>query len=391
MRQYKTRKVKKKKVITSILQFLFTGAICTGLLTGPAYTDAHAQCLTGQCNPLSRENYIKRMTREIQHMQKMGIPTPVTPISPDFRKKISTEAENTAVSKKHTNVKAKRHFQRKKLTSSEKNEKTTGSKEIAKTSTFKKLKRWPPAEVHPGKTTVLYFSNIDLNRIVCVSGDIDYVRYYDTRNIIQEIKGNNLYIGYKMTYDPSTGEVHRVKIPVTLYISCNGEIYSIIAYPREIAGRTVFLVSARNVRKKITDEITRIFQRYDFTQFIVDTLQRVFKDDIPPYWERSSKYLNVPYEKKAVITLKKGKTKKVKVIVTEVASWKIPSLPVVIRELTLTLKTPYVVYPVDETFLLDPAITVNPVAISIENLSLEPDKPVKAVIIEKEIKNKRGE
>jgi len=72
--------------------------------------------------------------------------------------------------------------------------------------------------------------------------------------------------------------------------------------------------------------------------------------------------------------------------IKELNCWSIPSLPVKIRELLVTLVTPYSVLPVDETFLLDPRITENPVAISIEDLKLYSLTPVRAVIIERQKK-----
>ena len=224
-----------------------------------------------------------------------------------------------------------------------------------------------PVTVYPERTVWLMLSNTDVNRVVCLQGDITYVFTSQEKGVVTQIKGDELYIKFKSLLDPATGKLKRVRTPTEFYIRCGGETYSFIAKPRQIPSRTVYLESGK---KKVTppEDLTK---KNSVITALVAVIRDVFLNRIPSSWEKAKR-------KNFVSLTKIFSSAKVKIAETE--RWRIPGVPVIVRVFSISASRRV---QVGEKILLDPSITKNPVAISIMDHIIAPLQPTIAVIVER--------
>ena len=224
-----------------------------------------------------------------------------------------------------------------------------------------------PVIVHPEKTVWLYLSNTDTNRVVCTSGQITYIFTSKEKGVVTEIKDDEAYIKFKSLLDPETGSIKRVKTPTEFYIRCAGETYSFISKPQAIPARTVYLESEKNRATPPED----LIKKDSLDAALVEIIRSVFLDRIPPSWQRGK------LKNRTAIT---RLTSKAKVRITELKTYRIPGIPIIVRVFTISSDR---AVQVGEKLLLDPSITKNPVAISIMDHIIRPFDPTRAVIVER--------
>jgi len=224
-----------------------------------------------------------------------------------------------------------------------------------------------PVTVYPEKTVWLMLSNTDVNRIVCLQGDVEYVYTSKEKGVVTEIRGDELYVKFKALLDQQTGKLKRIRTPTEFYVRCAGETFSFIAKPRRIPSRTVYLKSLKQKVKPPED----LMKKDSLTSALVEVIRSVFLGRIPPSWEKVKK------EKVNVIRILDD----VKVRISEKEDWKIPGLPVLVRLFSVSASKRV---QIGEKLLLDASITKNPVAISLLDHVIEPGTATLAVIVERE-------
>ena len=218
----------------------------------------------------------------------------------------------------------------------------------------------PPVTVHPERTIWIKISSTDINRIVCTSGAITDVNYSQEKGVKVKISGSQAYLKLQAMVDKS-GELQYSTVPVDVYVTCGGDTYGFIGRPLKIPSKTIYLV---NPKKKIQEDMDT-FRKSNIDQAVKQVLERVFQDAIPGSWLK---------EKNMQVQSPPG------FVIEPIQSWKIPGVGILVRLLQLeSLEKASI----DERFMLDQGITINPVAISLEKHDLLPGEATRAVILEK--------
>ncbi len=234
-----------------------------------------------------------------------------------------------------------------------------------------------PVEVHPEKTVWISLSNRDVNRVVCTTGDIESVHYSTEKGIEVSVEGNQAFIKFRVLTNPQDplGEVKYVTVPSEFFVVCGGETYGFIARPRNIPARTVYLVSSGARIKEVLDT----FRRSDIDRALVAIVKPVFRDEIPPAWERVRKF-----DPARMRLLLPGPLKEdISVNVVEAERYLIPGLPVMVRVFAIKNPDEKNIVQVNERIFLDGLIVTNPVAVSILDHTLPPGVATRAVVVER--------
>ena len=271
----------------------------------------------------------------------------------------------------------------KKNAAQKKTAKATGSGKTKRTSILN-LRGRPasrvastPVEVHPEKTVWIRLSNRDVNRVVCTTGDIESVHYSIEKGIEVSVEGNQAFIKFRVLTNPQDplGEVKYVTVPSEFFVVCGGETYGFIARPGNIPARTVYLVSPGAKIERVLDT----FRRSDIDRALVAIVKPVFRDEIPPAWERVRKF-----DPARMRLLLPGPLKEdVPVNVVEAERYLIPGLPVMVRVFAIKNPDRKNLIQVNERIFLDGLIVTNPVCISILDHSLPPGVATRAVVVER--------
>lgn len=222
-----------------------------------------------------------------------------------------------------------------------------------------------PITLYPEKTIWIRLSSTDLNRIVCLSGKITDARYSQEKGVKIDIVGNQAYLKL-MALRKSDGTVEYSKTPVDVYLSCGGETYGFIGRPYRIPSRTIYLVDTQ----KREDETKRAFAADTVEEAVTQILGDVFKNKIPRAWEKA-KIRYIPDHIKSLPALK----------LRELHDWRIPGVNILVRvvEIFASSQTRLL-----ETNFLQPELTINPIAISLEKKVLMPGESSRVVYLEKE-------
>lgn len=85
--------------------------------------------------------------------------------------------------------------------------------------------------VLPEVTTPITMSNTDVNRINCVTGDINDVIVSDEKGLKIDRVGKNAFV--KFIVKVTRGQEQYVRRSTEMHIVCDGAIYTLIATPRE--------------------------------------------------------------------------------------------------------------------------------------------------------------
>lgn len=95
------------------------------------------------------------------------------------------------------------------------------------------LPQWVLAEVtitaHSGTTTHVEVSNVNPNRFHCINGQINDVHLPGHIAVEPSVSGDNVFIGYKILKKGQRKQY--VNERHTIHITCEGEVYSILATP----------------------------------------------------------------------------------------------------------------------------------------------------------------
>jgi len=214
-------------------------------------------------------------------------------------------------------------------------------------------------EILPEATTKVDLSSIDINRIVC-HADIKDVVYSKEKGLSVRIQGKNAFMKFVVAREE--GKTRYTATPVDVYVVCDGEVYSMIAYPKRIPAQAVRL--ARGKRDAVKRN-TEMFGGIPFEKKIMTVLKAVFTDTIPDSF--SVAVVNRPFNvfQQIDLVLKR-------IIAVEGEGIKV-------KEYIAQAKTG--VYLREKNFLR-PDLTTNTVAVSLGALNLKKDETSRILIVE---------
>lgn len=223
--------------------------------------------------------------------------------------------------------------------------------------------------VRPDVSTQVMMSNRDINRIVCESGPIKDVVYSREKGIDVKIDGENAFVKFLINGNAAPGGISYTTVPSEFYVVCGsaGEVYTLVASPKNIPAQTISLVSHR----KGLDKNLSLFKGIAFEDMVVSLIKDAYTDKIPDSFTVKPMNRSMNVFRDVDVFLKR------KVI--------IEGEGLILNEYDVTLKpsSPEPEKTVEEKNFLIPELTQNPVGISIEHLALKKDHPTRLFIVEK--------
>lgn len=91
----------------------------------------------------------------------------------------------------------------------------------------------------PERISQVKLSNIDMNRIVCDEGNVEYAKTSEEKGVRVEMEGKDAYVKYEFLGDGTTTQY--VTMRTELYITCAGQVYTLMITPDQIPGQTIHL------------------------------------------------------------------------------------------------------------------------------------------------------
>ena len=132
------------------------------------------------------------------------------------------------------------------------------------------------APLKPEQTHSISLSNRDVNRIVCQNGSINDVYYSQEKAIQVTNAGDNAFVKFLVKDNGVDKEYVRTKSE--FYVVCNGDVYTLIASPKNISARTIYL--GNPVKNKMETNI-ELFAPLTIEEQTVFLTNKVFTGDIP--------------------------------------------------------------------------------------------------------------
>jgi conjugal transfer pilus assembly protein TraK len=136
--------------------------------------------------------------------------------------------------------------------------------------------------VLPEKAVSVKLSNRDVNRLVC-PGEIKDISYSQEKKVIAKVVGSNAYIKFQITKNSDYGiegdkEFKYVDKPSEFYVTCAGNVYTIIADPDDIPAQTVRLSSGKKTAIK---KNAAFFKDMPYEEKVVKLIQAVYTENFP--------------------------------------------------------------------------------------------------------------
>lgn len=130
--------------------------------------------------------------------------------------------------------------------------------------------------VPPEVTTPIDLSNRDVNRIVCARAPISEVIASEEKGITITTNGSNAFVKYQIRVDQA-GQ-HYVRQATELYVVCGGEVYTLIAQPRNMSAQTIRL--SDGTRSRIEANLAAL-GALPYEERVILLAQAAYRDAIP--------------------------------------------------------------------------------------------------------------
>lgn len=230
------------------------------------------------------------------------------------------------------------------------------------------------SQVLPEVTTQVSLSNLDINRITCM-GDrpVKDVVYSVEKGITVEVNGSNAFIKLQMHQDSLSSKAEVIEDPVELYVVCGNEneVYTLIGVPKKIPAQWVQLASKAGSIKKNQ----ALFEGKAFEKKIITLIKHAWKETYPDSYaiENVQRPVTVKGLEWLDISLRR-------VVTVEGEGF-------VIKEYALLINSELAE---DERKVLEKQfiaarITDNPLAISLDSLTIKKDAPTRLFVIERSV------
>jgi len=223
--------------------------------------------------------------------------------------------------------------------------------------------------VQPNISTKVLMSNRDINRVVCEVGPIKDVVFSKEKGISVKIDGNNAFVKFLINGDTLTGKKKYATVPSEFYVVCGsaGDVYTLVASPKNIPAQTIFLTSPR----KNLDKNLSLFKGVPFEDTVVSLIKDTYTDKIPDSFTVKSvnRVINI--------------FRNINVFWKQIV--RVDGQGLELKEYDLTLKpsAPENEMSIQEKNFLLPALAQNPVGISLEHLTLKKNQVTRLFIVEK--------
>ena len=225
--------------------------------------------------------------------------------------------------------------------------------------------------VLPETTTRVLLSNRDINRIYCEgSRSIKDVIYSKEKGLLAKTEGRNTFVKFLMKQLPTSLETEYRTSPTELYIICDPDtVYTLIAAPRNIPAQTVMLsgpdlsieanlslMAGLPFEKKITFLVKSTYTGNIPESFTQKTIGRSFDlfQDLDVFLNR-------------IVSIE-GEGLQLKEYILSVNE----------DSTTDSIKV------MEKNFIL-PELTINPLGISLESLTIDREQPGRLFIVEQRI------
>jgi len=131
--------------------------------------------------------------------------------------------------------------------------------------------------ITPDVTTPIRLSNTDINRIVCVRGDIEDALYSKEKGLKISWEGKNAFVKYLIQVTPN-GEKY-VQNNTEIHIVCDSEVYTLVATPEQGGPQTIYL--AASTRNRAEKNIS-MMGAMPMEQKVLMLIQAAYTDDTIP-------------------------------------------------------------------------------------------------------------
>ncbi len=225
-----------------------------------------------------------------------------------------------------------------------------------------------PSRVYPDVTNEIILSNVDTNWVRCKGRTIKDVIFQKEKNIDVIIRGESAYITFLQSQ--VNGKRTLVWRRGEFIIDCDGAMYKILAKPKAVPSKTVLLT--RGGLDRI--EANRRKNRYlSEDERILRMIKKVYQDQIPQSWSTVLKKEEIRLFEHLRIELKRS-------ISQDGEGYRLLEFVVNNKGPTLRLR---------EMDFRKIEISKNPVAISIDPMTLEKGQSARLLVVEK-VNEQRG-
>ncbi len=136
------------------------------------------------------------------------------------------------------------------------------------------------APILPEKTTHITLSNQDVNRLVCTQGMISDVNYSAEKGMQVKIDGQNAFVKFQWLHNGQ--DKTYLTDPSELFLTCDGEVYSLVIEPKARRTRTVHL--GNPVKQTIRQNLA-LYRPLTLEEQVIDLTLRAMTDDLPDSFE----------------------------------------------------------------------------------------------------------
>jgi conjugal transfer pilus assembly protein TraK len=222
--------------------------------------------------------------------------------------------------------------------------------------------------ISPEHAEHLELSNHDINRIVCQSGHINDVYYSEEKALTISVNDNNAFVKFLIQNDGHQNNY--VSVSSEIYLVCDGDVYTLLAEPKNISAQTVYL---SHPTKNQIEQNLKIYGALPIEEQALDLTMRAIKDDLPDSFIEHK----IPPQKRI----------KVPPIVPALSLYQIRTITVEGMGLTLHeyLAQSHKEMILDETDFLDTKLGNNIIAVTINPLQLMPSSTAQIYIVERSV------
>ena len=230
-----------------------------------------------------------------------------------------------------------------------------------------------PSTILPEVTTTVKLSSSDLNRIVCMDGDIKEALTSDEKGVMIKTVGKDAYVKFKVM-KRGDGSLSYSTTPTEFYFVCGGNTFSMIAFPSRLPSQTLKL--STGVADKIKENQS-LYSGLPFEKKIMRAIKEIYTDTLPDSYtvtrantvDQSWKAINIALRKEVDI---------------EGEGMHIKEYQVVLKD---GQKEPF---KMTEKMFLKKEFAINPVAISIDKHTLRPGDVSRVFIVEQRAERQLG-
>lgn len=202
-------------------------------------------------------------------------------------------------------------------------------------------------------------SNRDMNRVVCLGGQMGQARFSSEKGIATDTSGSELFIKF-LIKQQGQRQVH-VTERAEFFITCGGETFTVYATPRDLPSQTLFLRARNNQAAAVAAEFAPLSQEDRALRITRAVITEDYPDSFRP--RTVSDDVRSPFPG---VSARLGR------------AFEIDGLPLFVEEYVVASSKRI---RLDERMFLQPAFGAGIHAITIEDLEVGPGVSTRVVIV----------